>query len=91
MGGRGTRKREKGENILPGSNLSPLELSQPGMATPVSRLSPDREKMSWSRQLGKIVSPLPSAAPFPYRMKRGRPRCRRVLATTSKNLGALRT
>lgn len=32
-------------------------------ATPVSRLSLDREKMSRPRQLGKIVSPPPSFSP----------------------------
>lgn len=34
-------------------------------ATPVSRLSLDREKMSRPRQLGKIVSPSPPVAPVP--------------------------
>lgn len=51
--------------FYPGMSLSPSELSRPGRATPVSRLSLDREKMSRPRQLDKIVSPPPSERPFP--------------------------
>lgn len=83
-------RAEKLEFYL-GPSLSLPELSRAGKATPVSRLSLDREKMSRPRQLGKIVSSSPSTRSlslFPLRMRRGRSRCRRVLAATSKNLGA---
>lgn len=53
--------RVEGLAFYPGLSLSPSELSRPGRATPVSRLSLDREKMSRPRQLGKIVSPPPSS------------------------------
>lgn len=62
--GRGMKGQDEGREaaFYPGASLSPSELSRPGRATPVSRLSLDREKMSRPRQLGKIVSP-PSSSP----------------------------
>lgn len=60
--GRGLRAERLA--FYPGPSLSPSELSRPGRATPVSRLSLDREKMSRPRQLGKIgISSAVHAAP----------------------------
>ena len=71
VGGEGTDGREN--SFYPG----PESLSFGALttrATPVSRLSLDREKMSRPRQLGKIVSPplvSPRSPPFPSCPEKG--------------------